>query len=75
MRYNEVSTNLKSRRLLPSRQRRATSLSEGGFYSTSIITQIGRENKFSADFFVPPFSSLRMQRELQERFNFVILQH
>ncbi len=31
MRYNEVSTNLKSRRLLPSRLRRATFLSEEGF--------------------------------------------
>ena len=74
MRYNEVSTNLKSRRLLPSRyachllaaaRSRSGSdnrtglsftplaplryLSEGDFFVSSIITQIGRENNISAD--------------------------
>ena len=48
MRYNEVSTNLKSRRLLPSRY--ACHLPPGGrlFVNTS-ITQIGRENNISAE--------------------------
>ena len=41
----------------------ADGISEGGFYSTTIITQIGRENKFSAEIFVPVISPLRIQRE------------
>ena len=88
MRYNKVGTHLKSRRLLPSRLRRATvslwlgharaltphcgvihspraaSLPLGGRLLVSpIITQIGRENKLSAEIFVPIISPLRMQRE------------
>jgi len=42
---------------------RATFLPEEGFFATPIITQIGRENKLSADIFVPANSPLRMQRE------------
>ena len=62
MRYNEVSTNLKLRRLLPSRY--ACHLPPGGrLFVSSIITQIGRENKFSAEIFVSVISPLRMQRE------------
>ena len=51
MRYNEINPNSKLRRLLPPLTR-SLSLSEGGFFVSSIITQIGRENKFSADFYV-----------------------
>ena len=48
MRYNEVITNPKSRGLLPSRC--ACHLPHGGrLFVSPIITQIGRENKFSAD--------------------------
>ena len=32
-------------------------------FDSLIITQIGRENKFSAEIFVPAISPLRMQRE------------
>ena len=88
MRYNKVGTHLKSRRLLPSRLRRATvslwlgharaltphcgvihspraaSLPLGGRLLVSpILTQIGRENKFSAEIFVPIISPLRMKSE------------
>ena len=50
-RYNEVSTNLKSRRLLPSRC--ACHLPLGGrLFVAPIMTQIGRENNISAENYV-----------------------
>ena len=33
----------------------ADGISEGGFYATTIITQIGRESKFPADILYPLF--------------------
>ena len=62
MRNKEDTATLKSRRLLPSRLRRVTSLSEGGFFVSSIITQIGRENKFSAEIFACQFSAKNAKR-------------
>ena len=41
----------------------ATSPKGRGFFIIPIITQIGRENKFSAEVFVSANSPLRMQRE------------
>ena len=62
MRYNKIYPTLKLRRLLPSRS--ARHLPPGGrLFVSPIITQIGRENKFSAEVFVPNNSPLRMQRE------------
>ena len=51
MRYYKVYLSSKSRRLLPSRY--ACHLPPGGrLFVSSIITQIGRENKFSADIYM-----------------------
>ena len=62
MRYNKVSTHLKSRGLLPSRY--ACHLPPGGrLFLKPIITQIGRENNISAEIFVLVISPLRMRRE------------
>ena len=50
-RYYKVNLNSKSRGLLPSRY--ACHLPPGGrLFFSLIITKIGRENKFSADFYV-----------------------
>ena len=38
-------------------------LCKGRHFVSSIISQIGRENKFSAEIYVPVISPLRMQRE------------
>jgi len=63
-RYNEVSANLKSRRLLPPLTR--SPLPIGGRLSCSpIITQIGRENNVSANFYMSAISPLRITEKRQ----------
>ena len=67
VRYNEVSTNLKPRRLLSSRY--ACHLPLGGRLSASlIITQIGRENKFSAEILCACHFSAKNAERISESF-------
>ena len=49
-------------------------LSQGrGFFVIPIITQIGREDKFSADIFVPVNSPLMTTEKSSQRFLFLLI--
>jgi len=67
VRYNKVSTNLKSRGLLPLLTRSphplADGISEGGFSLAPLYQKSAEKTSSLPKFYVPAISPLRMQRE------------
>ena len=64
MKLAQIQSNAGSFRHAP----RATFLPEEGFFDTPIITQIGREKKFSAEIYVPAYFSAKNAERIEGLF-------